>query len=192
MLPWGRKMCAALKHWVQASALRNLDRKVFRGLAMTSISDTVRILTILMGVSFALTACQSPAQHAAAVRQAQGTDDKLTVGTVQREIRVGMTSAEVVQVLGAPNLVSTDENRRENWVYDKISTETIYSSSSGGVNALVLGGGLIGSAAAGGGVGAGYSSGAGANSTSQRTLTIIIKYDENSRVRDFSYRSSSF
>ena len=159
---------------------------------MTHLHNMTRASIILIASSAFLVGCQSPAEHAAAVHQAQGQDDKLTVGTVQREIRVGMTSAEVVQVLGAPNLVSTDENRRENWVYDKISTETIYSSSSGGVNALILGGGVIGSAVAGGGAGAGYSSSAGANSTSQRTLTIIIKYDENSRVRDFSYRSSSF
>jgi hypothetical protein len=32
----------------------------------------------------------------------------------------------------------------------------------------------------------------GAVSTSTRTLTIIIRFDEAQRVRDFSYRSSSF
>lgn len=146
------------------------------------------VLASLLGTLLA--GCQTAGEHAAAVRQA--SDDKLTVGTVQREIRVGMTSAEVVQVLGSPNMVTTDDQRRENWVYDRIATETAYSSSSGGVNALILGGGLIGAGLAGGAGGAGYSSSAGARSTSQRTLTIIIKYDGESRVRDFSYRSSSF
>lgn len=139
-----------------------------------------------------LAGCQSASEHAAEVRAGQD-GDKMTVGKVQREIRVGMTNAEVVEVLGSPNMVTTDEKRRENWVYDKISTETVVSASVGGVNALILGGGLIGGAgAAGGGAGAGYSSGAGARSTSQRTLTVIIKFDENSKVRDFAYRSSSF
>ena len=137
-------------------------------------------------------ACQSPAEHAAAVRDAQGAGDRVTVGTVQRQIRVGMTSSQVVEVLGAPNMVTTDDHRRENWVYDKISTDTVYSGSSGGVNALFLGGALVGAGLVGGGGGAGYSSSAGARSTSQRTLTIIIKFDEASHVRDFSYRSSSF
>jgi len=149
-----------------------------------------RKIAVLSLIGAALAGCQTAGEHAAAVRQAQ--DDRLTVGTVQREIRVGMTSAEVVQVLGAPNMVTTDEQRRENWVYDRISTESAYSTSSGGVNALILGGGLIGAGLAGGAGGAGYSSSAGARSTSQRTLTIIIKYDGESRVRDFSYRSSSF
>jgi hypothetical protein len=31
----------------------------------------------------------------------------------------------------------------------------------------------------------------GAASTSQRTLTVIIKFDSDSKVRDFSYRTSS-
>lgn len=145
-----------------------------------------------MGLAAAwLAGCQSAGEHAAAVRQAQDAD-RMTVGKVQREIRIGMTSADVVEVLGSPNMVTTDDRRRENWVYDKISTETVYSSSSGGVNALIFGGGPIGAGLAGGAGGAGVSSAAGARSTSQRTLTVIVKFDEASRVRDFSYRSSSF
>lgn len=152
-------------------------------------SRTVSIFLFVI----ALQGCMSASQHAADVRAGREADDRLSVGKVQREIRVGMTNAEVVEVLGSPNMVTTDERRRENWVYDKVATETVYSSSSGGVNALVLGGGLVGNAGVAGGLGgAGYSSGAGARSTSQRTLTIILKFDEASRVRDFSYRSSSF
>jgi len=145
-----------------------------------------------MGLASVLLAgCQTAGEHAAAVRQAQD-GDRLTVGKVQREIRIGMTSAEVVEVLGSPNMVTTDDRRRENWVYDKISTETAYSSSSGGVNALILGGGPIGAGIGGALGGAGVSGSAGARSTSQRTLTVIVKFDEGNRVRDFSYRSSSF
>ena len=152
----------------------------------------VSSIIVMLTAAGLIAGCQTAAQHAADVRAAQD-GDRVTVGKVQREIRVGMTNAQVVEVLGSPNMVTTDEQRRENWVYDKIATDTAYSSSSGGVNALILGGGLIGGAgAAGGAGGAGYSSGAGARSTSQRTLTIIIKYDEANKVRDFSYRSSSF
>jgi outer membrane protein assembly factor BamE (lipoprotein component of BamABCDE complex) len=112
----------------------------------------------------------------------------MTVGRVQKEIRVGMSGADVAQVLGSPNIVSTDEERREVWIYDKIATDRAYSSSSGGVNSLILGWG--GSAA--GGVGFGGGSSAGASSTSQRTLTVIIKFDKDSRVRDFAYHTSRF
>jgi outer membrane protein assembly factor BamE (lipoprotein component of BamABCDE complex) len=150
------------------------------------------IVVIALVNLLALSGCKTAQEHAADVRAAGAQDNKVTVGTVQREIRVGMSSADVVAVLGSPNMVTTDSQRRENWVYDKISTERAYSTSSGGVSALILGGGLVGSGALGGGAGPSYSSSTGAASTSQRTLTIIIKYDKSSLVRDFAYRYSSF
>lgn len=133
-----------------------------------------------------ITACASAGDHRRAVQD--DTGDRLTVGKVQKEIRVGMSGAEVAEVLGSPNIVSTDEERREVWIYDKVATDYVQSSSSGGVSALILG---IGSAV--GGLGGGsYSSSAGAASRSQRTLTIIIKYDKEGKVRDFAYHTSKF
>jgi len=150
----------------------------------------MRLLAIVGLV--AVSACQSAQQHARDVDAAQQEGDKLTVGTVQREIKVGMSGAEVAQVLGSPNIVSTDEQRREVWIYDKIATTRAYSYSSGGVSTLVLGGALVGAGLAGGLGAAGVSGGAGASSTSQRTLTVIVKFDEQKAVRDFAYHSSSF
>lgn len=136
----------------------------------------MRIRNLIAGplAVLVLSGCISAQQHRTAV--SDPASDRLTVGTVQREIRIGMTAAEVVEVLGSPNMVTTDELRRETWVYDKVATETVQSSSDGGTFALLLW----------------SSQSAGARSTSQRTLTIIIKYDEQGRVRDFSYRSSAF
>jgi outer membrane protein assembly factor BamE (lipoprotein component of BamABCDE complex) len=151
-----------------------IDRTVF-----------IFILILMFCVS-----CIPVAEHRQAVRNADA--DRLSVGKVQREIRTGMSSAQVVEVLGSPNMVTTDEKRREVWVYDKIATEHAYSTSSGGISALILGGRVGGSSALGGGVGPGFSKGTGATSTSQRTLTIIIKFDEQNKVRDFAYRQSSF
>lgn len=148
-----------------------------------------RTLLLIAGLVAVLTlaGCMSASQHAADVKK--GADaDRLTVGTVQREIRQGMSGAEVAEVLGSPNIVSTDEKRREVWVYDKVATDTVYSTSQGGVAALVLG---VGSEV--GGLGAGSAGRrAGARSTTQRTLTIIIKFDEVGKVRDFSYHASQF
>ncbi len=133
-----------------------------------------------------LTGCQTAAYHKGQVQD--NTTDRMTVGNVQREVRVGMSGADVAQVLGSPNVVSTDGERREVWIYDKISTDTVHSSSSSGVNALILG---ITSGVAGG-LGGGVSSFSGARSTSQRTLTVIIKFDETGKVRDFAYHTSRF
>ncbi len=134
----------------------------------------------------ALSGCIGAQSHRQAVRD--DSVNKLTAGTVQREIRVGMSAAEVVSVLGSPNMVMTDSKRREVWTYDKVATERVYSHSSGGVSIL----GLVVGNSAGGAGGLGGSAASGASSTNQRTLTIIIKYDENNLVRDFQYMQSSF
>jgi len=121
-----------------------------------------------------LSGCSSAGSHLRAVQS--DVADRITVGKVQREIRIGMSSAQVAEVLGAPNIVSTDENRREVWIYDKIATDVSYSSNEGGATLLLLGvGGSTGAA-----------------SKSQRTLTVIIKFDENNKVRDFAYHTSRF
>jgi outer membrane protein assembly factor BamE (lipoprotein component of BamABCDE complex) len=153
-----------------------------------------RQFRLLIGflVPFALIGCQSAQQHAADVEAANAGANRLTVGKVQREIRVGMSGAEVASVMGSPNIVTTDEKRREVWVYDKISTNRAYSTSSGGVSALILGGAPVGSGVAGGLGSASYAAADGASATTQKTLTVIIKYDEQGLVRDFAYHTSTF
>lgn len=144
------------------------------------------VLGICLAGVLLTTGCQTAVDHRRAVQD--DSADRLTVGKVQREIRVGMSGADVVSALGSPNMVSTDDERREVWVYDKIATDRAYSSSSGGINSLILGfGGNVA-----GGVGGGVGASAGASSTSQRTLTVIIKFDHNNKVRDFAYHASRF
>lgn len=128
----------------------------------------------------------SAGQHRQAVRD-EGSN-RITVGVVQKEVRIGMSGADIVGILGSPNIVSTDSERREVWVYDRIATEYVYSSTGGGVNTFVLGFNSDVLTGAGGG----YSQSAGAASRSQRTLTIIVKFDGQSLVRDFAYHSSRF
>ena len=51
-----------------------------------------------------LTSCVSPAQT--------GLDSRdVTVGVVQKEIKIEMSGADVLAVLGSPNMVSTDSER---------------------------------------------------------------------------------
>lgn len=138
-------------------------------------------LSLLTAATLVLSGCGAT-QHRAEV-QDDGID-RVSVGTVQREIRVGMTSGAVAEILGAPNIVSTDVERREVWIWDKVSSEVSYSRSSGVIAGLVIGG-------SGGGAGGGSKS-AGASRSSQRTLTVIVKFDDAGLVRDFSYRTSSF
>jgi outer membrane protein assembly factor BamE (lipoprotein component of BamABCDE complex) len=102
--------------------------------------------------------------------------DKLTVGKVQGEIKVGMDAASVAQILGSPNIVTTDDQRREVWIYDKVSSDRVDRAGSVYGTLIIVGG----------------STGSSSSSSTQRTLTIIIKFDENKRVRDFAYNYSQF
>ena len=139
----------------------------------------IALAILLAGLSSGCTATH----HAEDVRAAS-EGDRVTVGTVQKEITLGMSAAGVAAALGSPNIVTSDNERQETWIYDKISSEVTYSRSSGTIVGLLFGG-------SGGGAGVGTTS-AGASSTSQRTLTVIIKFDADDRVRDFSYHSSRF
>ena len=132
------------------------------------------LLSLLLLVAFFLNGCVSAAYHRRAVQDDKG--DRITVGKVQHQITIGMPSAEVIEILGSPNVVSTDEERREVWVYDKVATDVVRSVGANGLLMWIIGAG-------------GES---GARSTSQRTLTIIVKFDKDDKVRDLAYHSSKF
>lgn len=145
---------------------------------------------LVVAATATLLGCQSAADHRRDVTDDSG--DRVTVGTVQRDIEVGMSGAEVAQVLGSPNIVTTDEQRREVWIYDRIATESAFSNSSGSATSSVFGIPFISEAFIAGSGSATSSGSAGAQSTSQRTLTIVIKFDEAGAVRDYGYHTSRF
>jgi len=133
----------------------------------------------LLGVSLlsmSLIGCMSASEHSKEVHSQ--TDPEMTVGIVQREIKKGMSAAEVATALGSPNIVSRDREGIETWIYDKISTQVSYSRDEAhtGIIGLIIGGG---------------SREAGASSQTQKTLTVVIKFNEGV-VHDFSYHSSKF
>ena len=83
---------------------------------------------------------------------------------VQSSIHVGISGGEVQETLGAPNIISKNKGGNEVWTYDRVSKET---TSRGFLF---------------------WSS----NESTQRTLTVLITFDENGRVTDFTYHSTEF
>jgi outer membrane protein assembly factor BamE (lipoprotein component of BamABCDE complex) len=124
----------------------------------------------------ALGLCLVVAASGCAGGKAEIKEDRLTVGKVQGEVKVGMPASQVVELLGSPNIVTTDEKRREVWIYDKVSTDRVDTASSSFAGIIILG----------------ASSRDSSSSQRQRTLTIIIKYDEDKKVRDFAYNATQF
>jgi outer membrane protein assembly factor BamE (lipoprotein component of BamABCDE complex) len=124
----------------------------------------------------ALGVCLAVAVAGCAGEKAEIKEDRLTVGKVQGEVKVGMPASQVVELLGSPNIVTTDEKRREVWIYDKVSTDRVDTASSTFAGLIILGANSRNSS----------------SSQRQRTLTIIIKYDEDKKVRDFAYNATQF
>ena len=113
---------------------------------------------------------------------------EFTVGLVQKEIRAGMSQTDVAGALGSPNIVTRDASGQEAWVYDKIATEASYSRSS--TAALASGSAAPGTSLLLGLVGGSRS--VGRSTTSQRTLTVIIRFDGSAVVESFSFHASRF
>lgn len=128
---------------------------------------------LLLGAAL-LGGCATAAQH----QQQLGStaEREMTVGVVQKEIRAGMSEEQVALALGSPNIVTRDANGAETWIYDKVASEASYSNSGAYGTILVLGG----------------SSAAGASASTQRTLTVVIKFGAQRTVETFSYHASKF
>jgi len=121
-----------------------------------------------------LSACKSADDHKADLRSSQ--EREITAGIVRKEIHKGMSGAEVAEALGSPNITTRDENEMETWVYDKIATEASYSESQSSLFLVI----------------AGINNQSGAVGTTQRTLTVVIKFDDKGKVSSYSYHQSKF
>lgn len=100
---------------------------------------------------------------------------KLELGTVQKEIREGMGQDQVAINLGTPNIVTADKDKKETWIYDKIATEVRESGSSGFILFCQTGADYVSK-----------------RDVSQKTLTVVIKFNTDKQVESVSYHSSKF
>ncbi len=89
---------------------------------------------------------------------------KITLGFVQSKIKVGSTSEEVLLILGSPNIITSNDNNAETWIYDKISSETEKSSFL--TNEVSV--------------------------KSSRSLIVVIKFDSNKKVISTQYRQTAY
>jgi hypothetical protein len=144
--------------------------------------------------------CMTAAKH----QQQLGTtqDRALTLGLVQKQIKPGISQAEVATALGSPNIVTGDNQNRETWIYDKIASESSFSQDNGSISATLAGNqpiipGYSSTAIPdhgpiSGNIAGAYSKSAGAASITQRTLTVIIKFSSTNTVESVSYNSTRF
>ena len=119
-----------------------------------------------------MTACVLPPPN-----QPLERNSPLTQGNVQMNLQVGRTTkAEVLETFGAPNVTTRDGSGQEVWTYQRAGQASQSSSRSGHWTVILAGQ-------------SGHSSGL---ESSSRMMTLIIKFDADDLVSDFSSRSSNF
>jgi len=142
-----------------------------------------------MGVMLlALATVVGAAEAGAAEKAKPDSSSAFTLGVVQRELRSGLSQAEVVERLGSPNILTRDGAGREAWVYDKVSSDIEASNAGVGIGGLGAGAGstfagLIGIS--------GGKSKATVRS-SQRTLTVVVRFSAAGTVESFTWHNSRF
>ena len=131
----------------------------------------LKIVTSFLAVA-TLTACA-----ATPVQPLDSGNSQLTQGNVQLNLQTGVTTkAEVLETFGSPNVTTRDGSGREVWSYQRAATATQSTSNANYWTVLLAGG---------------SNKAAGFESTS-RMMTLIVKFDSNDVVNDFSSRSSNF
>jgi outer membrane protein assembly factor BamE (lipoprotein component of BamABCDE complex) len=89
---------------------------------------------------------------------------RITLGAAQSQLKNGMTGDEVIAVMGSPEIVTQQEDKSETWVYDKNFSE---QESASGLFSSV-------------------------ETKSQKSFIVTIKFDTDRRVKDISYRQTSY
>lgn len=103
-------------------------------------------------------------------------EQELTLGVVQKDVKIGSTQDEVATALGSPNIVTQDADGKETWIYDKVSSINSYDEKGFGIGLIVVG----------------YAKAKGSQQSTQKTLTVVIKFNKNNRVDSFTYHMTKF
>lgn len=126
---------------------------------------------LVLAITAAVLGCASQTQTPL-LQSRQVETEKITLGAVQSQLHEGSSSADVITALGTPNIVATNSDKTETWVYDKTFTETEISAS--GISLPFSG------------------SVSGAKAKSSRSLIVSIKFNKQKTVESIQYRQTSY
>lgn len=124
------------------------------------------VLITFLPFIVAFTGCAS-----SGVKEMSNTN--LTTGKVKMEVKKGETTqAEILQIFGSPNIVTKNRDNDEVWNYNRMSYESAYGSEGGGF--IFWGGSRA------------------VSSATTKSFDLIIIFDDNDVVKDYSLISASF
>lgn len=117
----------------------------------------------------------------------------LTPGMVKSKVHIGETTqAEVLQVFGAPNIVTRDKSGREVWTYDVQSVSQSSASAQRSGSAGIAAAGIADPAIIAGGAGGSASKSGAVGQVSSSTFTLMIIFDDQDVVQDYKMMSTQF
>ena len=125
---------------------------------------TTSLVLLLACLTVLSTGCQKESHT-------QGSN--LTPGMAKTKITNGVTTqSEILEGFGAPNIITKNKSGNEVWTYDKVAMD---KSNKEGYWTILA---------------AGESS--GNQTTSTKTFTLMLEFDDDDIVKDNSYRASQF
>ena len=171
---------------------------------MSSVVSSRGVAVAGLGCLLALAGCgggskngNSGGDGAPPQQQQAERPGSLSYGTVTSQVKKNETTQlQLLELFGGPNISTTDADGLETWVYERSAstTDTAGAAEARNLNAFFGAGGNVGGAAVGGGVAGGASSARDRSRTTNtvRTLTVIVKFNPDKTVRDYSVRQSTF
>ena len=118
--------------------------------------------------------CQDQTAPLVSIPSRAVDQQKITLGSAQT-LRVGMSGADVVNALSSPNIVTSNSDGGETWVYDRKYNEFEIVSVSN--NEWIL---------------RPRTSSSAVQVSSQKTLIVVISFDRKRLVKEVLYRMTSF
>lgn len=124
-----------------------------------------KLISLLGVVLISLTSCNSYKYGADSAAE----KSNLTMGVVKSKIIKGTTTQdEVLKLFGSPNLVSKNRSNREVWSYNKMSVENKAGSTDF------------------------FAGQRASQSSSSKSFDLIITFDDNDVVMDYSVVSTAY
>ena len=120
-------------------------------------------------------------------------ETSVSYGAIKKYLKIGVTTqADILKLFGSPNNMTKSSSGNEIWVYDKVRTEVSTTAEKGTAGGMVGGG--IGIGPGGVGVAAGGSKSKSTTNliSTTNTLTVIMEFNEENILIDYSARQGRY
>ena len=171
-----------------------MDRRIIQsvGIALCALATSVVLASCASAPPAPMAPAPAPSgAQAMSAPPAQTTASALSYGAVTSTVVKGKTTqADLVQMFGGPSIATVDNDGVETWVYERSVTQTDVTSQSQNWQAAAGLGVFFGHISANAQGGGGQQSAASSTASSFRSLTVVVKFNENKTVKDYTVRSS--